>query len=303
MIIFIVFPDKYISSITDGMKIFVISVLPSLFPFLFFSKILTELNFGNTLGNVFRKPINSLYNTPPISAYIMVMSFLCGYPIGSKLIADSHAQGLITDNEAKTISTFTSTSSPLFIVGVVGVTMLNSKEYGYILLIAHYLATIINGLLFRSKDFGKQFVIPNINTDIDYLNKSMTNSIISVLIVGGYIAIFNYILAVATDSGLFDIFSKFFITFNIHPDVTTGFFSGLIEMTKGSLLLSKINLAPIKILPLVSFILTFGGLSITAQSLTFLSRCNIKASFYLFTKITQGIFSFIITLIFVCIFY
>lgn len=295
MIIFIINSEIYLQSIKDGLNLYVVCVLPSMLPFFFFSKILTEINFGNTLAKYTYKPFQKLFRAPPISAFIFVMSILCGYPVGAKLIGECYENNLISDSQAKKISTFCSTSGPLFIVGAVGVAMFDNKLYGFILLFAHYLGALINGFIYRpkKKNTDEFLPLPTVNSD-DVLNKSMLNSFLSIGLVGGYITIFNMMLDLLTNVGIIPLISDIFYFLKVDRRLTSGVAGGLIEMTKGCLMLSKSGFSPHLILPLCEFLITFGGLSVTFQSMSFLSKTKISPAFYLLSKLSQGIISSII---------
>jgi len=294
----VIFPDRYIQSVTDGLNLFVINVFPALFPFFFFSSILSNLNFGYDLGLAMKKPLNKLFNAPPLSGYVFIMSLLCGYPVGAKILSDFYEKGLISQKETKAVAAFTSTSGPLFIVGTVGVTMLNNKTAGFIMLISHYLSALINGLIFRlkRKDGGDNFPLPPVINADSVLKDSMTSSLLSVAIVGGYVAVFNMVLAMASDVGIISFLSFPFKKFGLNVGAAEGLISGLIEITKGCFLVSRSGCSIKIAAPICSFIITNGGLSITLQSLTFLGKCKISPAYYLLTKLTQGILCFLICL-------
>lgn len=298
MVMLIIFPEKYILSVANGLNLYALNVLPALFPFIFFSKLLGELNFGYDLGKLMNKPIKKLYNVPGISGYVLVMAMLSGYPVGAKVLSDLYEKNYITTSEAKTISAFTSCSGPLFIVGTVGIIMLNNKLGGFIILISHYLGTLINGLIYRKKSKIREsstVLLPPLIDSNKLLSESITNSIISVAIVGGYIALFNLILDIITDFSIIAFFAKLF-SFSLDYNLGTGFFSSIIEITKGCLIMSKSGISIKIIVPLCTFAITFGGISVTLQSLTFLSKCKIKPAFYLLSKFTQAIISTVISI-------
>lgn len=299
MVMLIIYPEKYITSVANGLNLYALNVLPALFPFIFFSKILGELNFGYDLGIALNKPIKKLYNSPGISGYVLVMAMLSGYPIGAKVLADLYEKKHITSDEAKSISTFTSSSGPLFIVGTVGIIMLNNKLAGFVILISHYLGTIFNGFIYRPKTrkstTAKPLFLPLINTT-NVMSESISSSIISVAIVGGYIAIFNMALDVITDFKIIDTLAKLFSFTKLNYNLSKGFFSSLVEITNGCLIMSKSGVSIKTLIPLLTFAITFGGLSVTLQSLTFLAKCKIKPAFYLLSKFTQAIISTIISL-------
>lgn len=297
----VLFPDRYVQSVAGGLNLYALSVLPALFPFFFFSKILAELNFGYDLGLTLRKPLKKCFNAPPVSGYILVMSMLCGYPIGAKLISDFYAQGMLSQSDAKSVAAFTSTSGPLFIVGTVGAGMLGDKTVGFVILLSHYLAALINGFLFRAKhkeDGSAPMLLPaapKIRYD-EMLSESMTSSILSVAIVGGYIAVFNLVLDLAFDLNIISALARLPALLGLNLRLSEGLAASFIEITKGCLILSQSGFGTTMVAPLCALGITFGGLSVTLQSMTYLAKCKISPAYYLFFKASQGIIAFLICL-------
>lgn len=295
-------PQKYIQSVKDGLLLFANNVAPALFPFFFFTKLLTGLGFADYLGKVGGKPLQKLYNCPKCSSYVFMMSVVSGYPVGSKLISDLHGSNLITTKDAKSISSFTSTSGPLFVVGTVGTLMLGSPVYGYICFCCHLLGSLTNGLIYRQKDCQNTIstALPHANCNHDkLLGDSINSSIISVLAVGGYIAIFSMVVDVLASVGLIALLSKplagLLSLFNQPPEIAKGVIICCIEITRGCYELSKCGVDIVTLLPYVTAMLSFGGLSICMQSSTFLNSCGVKTSYFLLTKLTQALVTFAIT--------
>ncbi|HOO23422.1 MAG TPA: hypothetical protein PKY53_07115 [Clostridia bacterium] len=298
IVMLIIYPEKYITSVSDGLNLYAVKVLPALFPFMFFGKILSELNFGYDVGKAMRKPVKKLYNAPGIGGYALIMSMLSGYPVGAKTVAELYEKNLISAADARKISTFTSTSGPLFIVGTVGIIMLNNKAAGFAILASHYAGAVLNGLLYRGKkkDDTSVPLLPPLVDNTRVMSDSITNSVLSVAIVGGYIAIFCMALDVVSDFGVIRFFAKLFPLLSLDYNLGIGFFSSLVEITKGCLIMSKSGASMRFVVPLCSFSIAFGGLSITLQSLTFLSKCKIKPAFYLLGKFTQAVISAVISI-------
>ncbi len=145
----IVSPAKFIAQGLNGISAWAFNVLPSVLPFMFFTKALSSLGQMEKLTRPFQRVTKTLFNTPPISFYTFFMAILSGYPVGSKMIADLYMQGKITKDEAFRMSAFCSTSGPMFIIGAVGVSMFKSSTIGYILFISHVLSAFLNGLIYR----------------------------------------------------------------------------------------------------------------------------------------------------------
>ena len=301
MTLFVAFSDVYLDSIKNGLNLYVTAVLPSMLPFFFFSKLLTELNFASDAGKLTAKPLRALYSAPPIAGYILMMSMLCGYPVGAKLISECYDSSLLSKEDCKKITAFTSTSGPLFIVGTVGVTMFRDKTCGFTLLLCHYLGTLLNGLLYRGKrSSSPDLPLPTTSSPEDVLNKTMLNTFLSVGLVGGYITIFNLFADVAFQTGLIPLLCDGLEYLGVNRRITSGVAGGLVDMPRGCLLLSSSGFPLRLTLPLCELLLTFGGLGVTFQSLTFLAKTKISPAYYLLTKVTQGMLSsllcFIVTL-------
>lgn len=284
--------------------IFVISVLPALFPFFFFTKLLTALGAADNVSHIMQKPIRKLYNAPKEGGYILLMSVMSGYPIGAKLISDFYSMKAINTAEAKKIAAFTSSSGPLFILGTLGASILNNYKAGIIILISHYLATIINGFIYRGKSEKTFIESPLMLTSSGYdkaLSESVYSAIISILTVGSYIAIFNLIGDMLIDIKILPFFENaiqlFLKLFKLPAEMSRGISFGIIEITRGSIYLSESGAAMIIIVPIISFLVTLGGLSIAIQSLTYLSICQIKPGFYIITKLSQSMIAFILSLL------
>ena len=301
-------PQRYIQSIYSGMLLFVKNVAPALFPFFFFTKLLTGLGGASAMGKALKKPVAKLYNAPKESGYILIMSLISGYPIGAKLIRDFYDNGNFTIANCKKVASFTSTSGPLFVVGTVGTLMLSSPKAGYVLFLCHALGALINGLIYRGRKSEENLMsMPSVSNDEDLLNKSITSSILSVLVVGGYIAIFSMIIDIAIDLKVVDTLSlllaKPLSLFGISQEVAEATVISLIEITRGCQAFAQSGVNMKIILPFIAGLLSFGGLSITFQSLTFLKGCKIKTSYYFLVKLTQAIITFVISLAIVQIFY
>lgn len=143
-------PQTYIKVCSSAIEVWAKILLPSLLPFFIFTKLLTSIGYVQTISANFKNLSFKLYKSPPISAYIFLMSILTGYPVGSKLTSDLFNSGAISKNDAQKCTSFTSNSGPMFIVGSVGIGMLFSATCDYIILISHIIGALINGLIYRN---------------------------------------------------------------------------------------------------------------------------------------------------------
>ena len=289
-------PSKYNSSVMQGLNLFIVAVLPGLFPFMFLTKLLTSLGAVKRLSTKFSPITRFLFNTHGISSYVFIMSILSGYPIGAKLIYDLYSSNIITQEDAKKMCSFCTTSGPIFIIGSVGATMFGSATIGIVLYISHILSSIMCGIIFAGKR-KKQSTILQHNTTLtlpdNLLGNSMTNTVESILLVGAYITIFFLIADVLTDIGLLNGMSFALETLLSKANITgvaNGIIGGLLEVTRGCKLLSSSS--TIWNICFACAGISFSGLSIILQSMSFLSKCKIKARYFIFVKCVHAILSF-----------
>lgn len=230
------------------------------------------------------------------------MSIISGYPVGAKLIADCVENKIITSREANKLAGFCSTSGPMFVIGSVGVGMFVNSTVGIIIFLSHILGAIVNGVVFRKfyvdqNENSKQLKPKSVNYDI--LGESMTNSITSILIVGGYIAIFSMIIDMMIDFKVIQffqiVFSPLINILGLTAGTSQAILTSFVEITRGCFELSKLNLNLTALSVIATGIITFGGISIFFQSITFLSKSKINVKYYLLQKITHTIFACVIS--------
>lgn len=306
IILFIVNIKLSLKASLNGAKLWFKAILPTSFPFAVICNLLIFYDgitlYSKLLGPLICKPLNLSKN----SSFPLTVSFLCGYPLGSKFSSDTYDLGYIDRNEYISLINIATNCGPLFIIGTVGCAMLNNISYGYLLLIGNYLSVIIIGLFTRKKrTFSKNKEMEKIpeNTsknNLGYaLKKSLEDGINTALSIGGFIIIFSVLIEIIQNSNTFSlIISKIESLLHLEPNLLYAIFLGSIEITNGCNMLSSSSL-PISLkLSLISFLCSFSGLSIIAQSYSFMSKHNISLLRYFLFKLFQGILSFFITFIF-----
>lgn len=283
-------PPYYLNSARRGLALFATSVLPSLFPFYFCSLLLTYMGAVKGISAIGARPIKFFYNTPKESAYILMLSMLCGYPVGASTCSELYSAGMLSERDVKSIASFASTSGPVFILGTVGSAIFGNKMVGWIILCSHYLASLLNGLIYRRKSKDGDIKTLAMRVDVDnLLSQAISKSTLNMLYVGGYIVICGMLIDTLELVGLPQL-----LAITLNPELSQGLISliyGMIEMTRGSIECAKC-LSPHFSVALCSAIITFGGLSITLQNYTFLSKCKMRITQILIRKLTQCVIAF-----------
>ncbi len=285
-------PELYIKQTLNGITAWAFNVLPSVLPFMLLTKILSSLGEIEKFSKIFSKPSSKLFKTPAISSYVFFISILSGYPVGAKMTADLYETGKISKSDAFKMTSFCSTSGPMFIIGAVGIGMLKNVTYGYIIMIAHIVGALLNGLLYRSikiKSNTPALKNKESKNNID-LSGIVLDSALSIISVGTIIAIFFVII-----TSLSPIFSLF-------PSHITGILEGIIEITKGCYDISS-SLNGIWAVVACTFVISFGGISTILQSITMLNKLDMPIKLFVLQKFTHAVFATIISIILLFIFF
>lgn len=293
-------PNKYVEICLSGLKVWALTVVPSLLPFVFLTFLLSNLLNAKFLSKLFNGACKFLYRENGLCGYVQFMSFISGYPIGSKLIGEFTIKKLLSKKNAEKISVCASTSGPSFIITAVGFTMLNDCFAGIILFFCHILSAIINGIIFRK--YAVYQPIPPLlqkkeNCDNILLDCAIS-TFTSCLTIGVFIAFFFVETQVLQDCKILLPLNRLFTVLFADNKKATAFTAGLIECTQGCILMA--NTSGILKLPLICALISFGGASVIVQSIAFLKQANLSVKPFLLGKIIQAFSSFLACLL-VCL--
>lgn len=268
----LVFSDISILSAKKGIAMWAGSILPAMLPFLIFSGFISRMNIGEYMNR---------------KLFTFIMSAISGYPTCSKITGDMIRRGEITDEKGKSILAFSNVTGPAFIIGVVGSGFLGSSKAGTIIALSHYLSALLSGFiisfLLRNRNDGartikrdKLYVCES--SIFDTLTYSILDALKTLGIILCYIVIFMFITDLIDSVFMFD-------TSNIAKAV----YKGLIEMSVGCASLSGVSDNISQRMIIASFIISFGGLSVTGQSMAMLSGTGIKVSYIIFSKLFHAV--------------
>ena len=193
----------------------------------------------------------------------------------------------------------------MFILGSVGSAMFGGGKAGAVLLTAHLfgvLAIALPVLLFRKRSAAAEpspspaaqrsaaraIRAPQARAPSDTLGETVREAVLSVLCVGGFIALANVALCAAEDLLLLAP-PRALAELCLRPfgaqACAEGIVYGLIEATRGCAALAAADAAG---LPFAAFAITFGGASILAQQLAFLRPVGVRAGRFIAVKAAQG---------------
>lgn len=317
----LLFSKSNLPAVKSGLSLWVNSVIPSLFPFFVATELLMHTNIVTILGNILNKYMQSIFNIRGEGGFAFIMGIISGYPVGAKIASQFRENNICSKEECERLLSFTNNSGPLFIIGTVGILMFKNTTIGILLFVTHLLACISVGIIFRfwkknqtSKSYSYSGASNNKKTNSvsfsnlgEVLAESITSSISTVLLIGGFVVIFSSIISILKSSGVLiaccNIVKPIFCALHIDTSFVMPLLTGFLEITNGISGISNIACKKISInIILSAFLLGFGGISVLLQVLSITSKTDLSIKPYIYGKILQGFLAAFYTYICINIF-
>lgn len=284
LVILFVFIFIYSNTVKEtiiyGIYIWVNNLIPSMFPFLLVSKLMIYSNLVLYLNKIFGKYLSIIFNIPKSSSFAVILSLITGFPTGAIYIRELLNNNLIDINDANKLIMYTSYSSPIFVISIIGETLLNSKILGLYIYIIHVITGLLIGIILRGKK-------KNINNKIS-INKKEDKAL-SDAIRESFETLINIL-------GILLFFLLVISIFNIilPNNIITIIFKSMLEITTGVINISRCNLSIKLKASIIGFIISFNSLSIHYQIKSIIEDTKIKYCNYLYARIIHSILCFIL---------
>ena len=281
----------------ESIQLWLTRVFPSLFPFMAACGILLRIGAAERMGRLLQPLMKPLFGLNGISAFPFFLGILSGYPMGAKITAQLYEKKLISLKEAQHILVFSNNSGPLFLIGTIGVGFFGMHTFGYALLLCSFLGSVTTGILWRFCKKRGSHVSHTYSMSVsdipltEALAASIADAVNTILLIGGYLILFGALSAAMEKTGTFRVLSELLFFLPLSAETLQGLCSGILEMTNGAYLLSASPDSLYLRLTLVSFLVSFGGLSILGQTLGVLSAVPISKKDYLKGKLINALFS------------
>ena len=248
------FPAVVLQSALAGLEAFARSVLPTLFPYMVFCQL---------AGDRFSRQTHM-----PAALPCALLGLLGGSPSGARMAASLYAQARISRRSLRIVCALCGTVSPIFITGTIAA-WAGSASFGLCALLSHWGGALACGLLTallctRRTDVPAAAAANRAAPPLR-LTEAIVQSAQAMLSIGGCIALFSVLAAMPAA-----IFPR------ISPTLGA-VLHAVLEMAGGSHALLSVGWPPRIACCAVSACVSFGGLSILMQNLTFLRGVSVRA--------------------------
>ena len=296
IVLILIFPDVASNGAKNAVEMWLNIVIPSLMPYCAAATMLVKSGVLQRLSNPLNKITRKLTGFSGCFSYVFLTSLLSGYPNGARVCAELYAAGEITNKEAARMINATSLCGPSFIICAVSSGMLNNMALFKYIIAGHYISSIIVALI--NGKTGKFSYLPakKLKKDDDFsawdiISSSIEISAFAMLKVLGFMVVLCVLGSLVSNmlSGIL-----------ISGSAADALFHGIIEMTTGCKNASSMEIPTA--LVLISFIVSFGGLSVICQTVSAAREYKLKTSGLTFSKLAQGMISASLTFLYIKLF-
>ncbi len=277
----LLFPQKSFAAAQGGLLLWYEHLVPTLFPAMLFSRILLESDLAYVPMSAAARPFTRLLGISPYGFYALVTGFLCGCPMGVKILADLYKSGRISRREAAYLARFCGNISPAFISSYLVLKHLKDGRLIAPSLCILFGAPLLFGLFSHPFFFGRPDRQTQPQRDRKDKNKApataisfamvdacITDSILSTVKLGGYIV-------------LFAVSGAFLDALPLRTVWLKAALKGICEVSTGIDTVSLLPLPFSRRYPALIAVTAFGGLCCAAQSSEMLSRIGLSLRSYL----------------------
>ncbi len=122
-------------------------MIPTLLPFMILSGILIRMNLSDRFAKLFAPFLRPVFRLSDSCLYVIVTGFLCGFPMGARVTAESYERGKLDRREAALLLAFCNNIGPIYVTGFVLTLFPVSNPWPY--LAGMYLLPLLYGLALR----------------------------------------------------------------------------------------------------------------------------------------------------------
>ena len=285
--IMLIFPRQTFEGANNGLLLWFQIVLPTLLPFIILSNLLIHTNSVTYISSIIKPFVQSLFRVSDYGCYAIFVGFLCGYPMGAKVVADLIQTEKISGEEGQYLLSFCNNTSPMSIISFI--VMQNLKNESLLLgtLVILYLVPVLCSFLFRRfyKCQTRMSYVPTSDNTFHFnfqiFDTCIMNGFETITRVGGYIILFSI---------LFSICETLPYTQYVLP---------FLEITNGIHWISN-NIQPLYIsFPLILTLTSFGGLCAIAQTNSMIQESNLSILPYIIQKLITALVTSLLAIIYI----
>lgn len=276
------YPALSLEYASTGLTLWFTKMVPTLLPFMILSGIMIRMNLTERFVGLLHPLLHRIYGTSRNGSYTIIMGFLCGFPMGARIVGELYEQHKLSREESALLLSFCNNIGPIYFLSYV-VPTLGIDRPGRPFLLMYGIPLLYGLLLMRIRPMMTRTVSscenhpevrslraehPGSCSLLAAIDASVLSGLIGIARLGGYMVFFNLLN----------------IVFQPFQHVNTNIlniYRCLLEITSGIDCSGRsINFAILILLP-------FGGFSCIAQTYSMIRQTDLSLRPYVYHKTVQ----------------
>ena len=276
------YPALSLEYASTGLTLWFTKMVPTLLPFMILSGIMIRMNLTERFVGLLHPLLHRIYGTSRNGSYTIIMGFLCGFPMGARIVGELYEQHKLSREESALLLSFCNNIGPIYFLSYV-VPTLGIDRPGRPFLLMYGIPLLYGFLLMRIRPWMTRKVSscenhpearslqarqPGSCSLLAAIDASVMSGLTGIARLGGYMVFFNLLT----------------IVFQPFQHVNTNIlniYRCLLEITSGIDCSGRsINYAILILLP-------FGGFSCIAQTYSMIRQTDLSLRPYVYHKTVQ----------------
>ncbi len=276
------YPALSLEYASTGLTLWFTKMVPTLLPFMILSGIMIRMNLTERFVGLLHPLLHRIYGTSRNGSYTIIMGFLCGFPMGARIVGELYEQHKLSREESALLLSFCNNIGPIYFLSYV-IPTLGIDRPGRPFLLMYGIPLLYGFLLMRIRPWMTRKVSscenhpearslqarqPGSCSLLAAIDASVLSGLIGIARLGGYMVFFNLLN----------------IVFQPFQHVNTNIlniYRCLLEITSGIDCSGRsINFAILILLP-------FGGFSCIAQTYSMIRQTDLSLRPYVYHKTVQ----------------
>lgn len=265
-----------------GLNLWFLKMIPTLFPFMILSGIMVRMNLTERFAGLFDPVLGPVFKVSKNGVYCIIMGFLCGFPMGAKVITELYERDRLQKSEAEFLLAFCNNIGPIYFISFALPTIGITAGLPYCIF-GMYGLPLLYGLVlrytkYRKEEFRKKGaaglpVTADTHSLLFYADDAIHAAASGITGLGGYMILFNLLNLVPHA-----IFQRMGVSKQVSSAILP-VLNGVLEITGG------IHRMGTHYPMTVLLLLPFGGLSCIAQTYSIIKNTELSLRNYCMHKV------------------
>lgn len=273
MLILILDGKTALTGARTGILLCVQTLIPSLFPYLVLSTLLTSSLTGRSPKLL--RPIGKITGMPEGSEALLTVGILGGYPVGALNVALAWRRGQLSRPDAERLLTFCNNAGPSFLFGMIA-PMFSEAKTSWLLWGVHIISAILVGRITLDKPHSVGVLL---SREIS-LTEALEQAVRTMSTICGWVVLFRIIIC---------FLDRWFL-WMLPADIRV-FLCGTLELSNGCIQLAVVSCEGLRFV-IAGALLSLGGICVTMQTASAASGLSLRR--YFPAKLLQCCFSFLL---------